>query len=172
MEKDFMKVIMNPIRQRIVQYLMIHGQGTSKEMMEELTDIPPASLYRHVKILAENGCIEIAEEHKIRGTVEKTWKLCPNPLGDFSTAAAAALIQSGLLSLMADFQKDFAREDADPQKDLLSFTTSTLLLTDEEFMMMMQKIGNVFNEVIYNKPENGRQPRCFTFISSPCEKEG
>ena len=73
---------------------------------------------------------------------------------------------------MADFQKYFAREDADPQKDLLSFTTSTLLLTDEEFMMMMQKIGNVFNEVIYNKPENGRQPRCFTFISSPCEKEG
>ena len=70
MEKDFMKVIMNPIRQRIVQYLMIHGQGTSKEIMEELTDIPPASLYRHVKILAENGCIEIAEEHKIRGTVE------------------------------------------------------------------------------------------------------
>ena len=73
---------------------------------------------------------------------------------------------------MADFQKYFAREDADPQKDLLSFTTSTLLLTDEEFMMMMQKIGNVFNEVIYNKPENGRRPRCFTFISSPCEKEG
>lgn len=118
---------------------MIHGQGTSKEMMEELTDIPPASLYRHVKILAENGCIEIAEEHKIRGTVEKTWKLCPNPLGDFSTAAAAALIQNGLLSLMADFSEIFRQGGRDPQKDLLSFTTSTLLLTDEEFMMMMQK---------------------------------
>ena len=36
MEKDFMKVIMNPIRQRIVQYLMIHGQGTSKEYAEDI----------------------------------------------------------------------------------------------------------------------------------------
>ncbi len=171
MNRDFMKIVMNPIRQRIIQYLMIHGQGTSKEMMSELTDIPPASLYRHVKVLAETGCIEIAEEHKIRGTVEKTWKLCPNPLGDFSLENTALMLQNGLLTLMADFQKYFASENPDPEKDFLSFSTSTLLLTDEEFLEMMQKIGNIFNEVIYNKPENGRKPRRITFISSPCEKE-
>lgn len=81
------------------------------------------------------------------------------------------MLQNGLLTLMADFQKYFASENPDPEKDFLSFSTSTLLLTDEEFLEMMQKIGNIFNEVIYNKPENGRKPRRITFISSPCEKE-
>lgn len=56
-------------------------------------------------------------------------------------------------------------------KDMLSLSTSTLLLTDEEFMEMTAKIGAVFNDYIYNKPEEGRKTRRFTLISSPCEEE-
>ena len=171
MNKDFMKIIMNPIRQRIVQYLIIHGQGTTKEIGAELSDIPPASLYRHVKVLFDNNCIEIADEKKIRGTIERTWKLAQNPIAPVIPEDIAALFRSGLLSLLGSFENYFLSEDVDPQRDLLSLTTSTLMLTDEEFMDMMQKIGNIFNEVIYNQPGDGRKPRRLTFISSPCEKE-
>ena len=171
MNKDFMKIIMNPIRQRIVQYLIIHGQGTTKEIGAELSDIPPASLYRHVKVLFDNNCIEIADEKKIRGTIERTWKLAQNPIAPVSPEDIATLFRSGLLSLLGSFENYFLSEDTDPQRDLLSLTTSTLMLTDEEFMDMMQKIGNIFNEVIYNQPGDGRKPRRLTFISSPCEKE-
>lgn len=171
MNKDFMKIIMNPIRQRIVQYLIIHGQGTTKEIGAELSDIPPASLYRHVKVLFDNNCIEIADEKKIRGTIERTWKLAQNPIDPVSPEDIATLFRSGLLSLLGNFETYFLSEDADPQRDLLSLTTSTIMLTDEEFMDMMQKIGNIFNEVIYNQPGDGRKPRRLTFISSPCEKE-
>ena len=171
MNKDFMKIIMNPIRQRIVQYLIIHGQGTTKEIGAELSDIPPASLYRHVKVLFDNNCIEIADEKKIRGTIERTWKLAQNPIDPVSPEDIATLFRSGLLSLLGSFETYFLSEDVDPQRDLLSLTTSTIMLTDEEFMDMMQKIGNIFNEVIYNQPGDGRKPRRLTFISSPCEKE-
>ena len=171
MNKDFMKIIMNPIRQRIVQYLIIHGQGTTKEIGAELSDIPPASLYRHVKVLFDNNCIEIADEKKIRGTIERTWKLAQNPIAPVSPEDIATLFRSGLLSLLGSFENYFLSEDADPQRDLLSLTTSTIMLTDEEFMDMIQKIGNIFNEVIYNQPGDGRKPRRLTFISSPCEKE-
>ena len=41
-------VVMNPVRQRIIQYLILHGEGTAKEMQAELSDIPVASLYRHI----------------------------------------------------------------------------------------------------------------------------
>ena len=171
MNKDFMKIIMNPIRQRIVQYLIIHGQGTTKEIGAELSDIPPASLYRHVKVLFDNNCIEIADEKKIRGTIERTWKLAQNPIAPVSPEDIATLFRSGLLSLLGNFETYFLSEDAVPQRDLLSLTTSTLMLTDEEFMDMMQKIGNIFDEVIYNQPGDGRKPKRLTFISSPCEKE-
>ena len=36
---------------------------------------------------------------------------------------------------------------------------------------MTAKIGAVFNDYIYNKPEEGRKIRRFTLISSPSEEE-
>ena len=41
-QQDFTKIIMNPVRQRIVQYLILHEEGTVSSIREELNDIPPA----------------------------------------------------------------------------------------------------------------------------------
>lgn len=171
MKQDFAKIIMNPVRQRIVQFLIIHGKGTTNEIKEELSDIPPASLYRHIKVLYEAGCIKVTQEKKVRGTIEKTYELEQHPMGDtVSNEDVAVLVQSSLMSIMVSFQKYFAREDIEPVKDMVSLTTSTLLLSDEEYMDMMQKIGKIYQEVIYNKPNEERKPRRITMISSPCEE--
>lgn len=171
MKKDFMEIIMNPVRLRIVQYLILHQQGTTADISDELMDIPRPSLYRHIKVLRDAGCIEVSEERKIRGTVEKTYRLVENPMGDVKSPDIAALFQKGLMSLMLSFHTYFASENADPQKDLLGLSTSTLMLTDEEYADMTQKIGAVFNEFIFNRADGGRKPRRITLISSPCEKE-
>lgn len=170
-QQDFAKIIMNPVRQRIIQYLLLHEEGTASSIREELNDIPPASLYRHIKILHDAGGIEIVRERKVRGTVEKTYALAKNPAGEYSREGAARMIQSALFSLAASFSRYFAQEERDPMKDMLSLSTSTLLLTDEEFMEMTAKIGAVFNEYIYNKPEGDRKTRRITLISSPSEEE-
>ena len=169
MKKDWTNLLMNPIRLRIVQYLMIHEKGTAGEIKLELTDIPPASLYRHIKMLSDAGFLEVVEEKKIRGTIEKTYQFAKNPFGDVNEQDIEVVFQTGLLSLMTTFQKYFARASANPQKDLLGFSTSTLLLSDQEFMEVTKKVGNIFNEVISNKPDDDRKPRRITFISSPCE---
>ncbi|MDO5522241.1 MAG: helix-turn-helix domain-containing protein [bacterium] len=171
MKKDITKIIMNPIRQRILQFLMINTTGTAGEMKAELHDIPPASLYRHIKVLAEAGLLEVVEEKKIRGTMEKTYALVKQPMGDVNEQDVGNIIQTGLLSLMSSFQKYFMKEGNDPVKDMLSFSTSTLMLSDEEYVQVLMKIGEVLNGVIANQPEEGRKPRRFTIISSPCEEE-
>lgn len=169
-DKNFVKIIMNPVRQRIVQYLILHEKGTPKEIGEELSDIPTASLYRHIKTLFSGGCIEVLEEKQVRGTVEKTYGLVKRPMGDTPQKEDIAyLIQASLLSIMASFQQYFLKEEADPVKDMLSLTTSTLMLSDEEYMEMTAKMGAVISEYVYNKPEDGRKPRRFTFITSPYE---
>ncbi|MDD3796253.1 MAG: helix-turn-helix domain-containing protein [Lachnospiraceae bacterium] len=170
MKQNLIKIIMNPIRLRIVQFLMLHEKGTTGEMQQELTDIPSASLYRHVKTLLDTGCIEVAEERKVRGTVEKTYRLSAKPCGDLEEPEIGMIFQTGLLSLMSTFQAYFSKKDVDPQKDMLSLSTSTLLLTDEEMMQLFQKIGEAYNEVIQNQPGPGRKMRRLTFISSPCEE--
>lgn len=168
---SMVKIIMNPVRLRIVQYLIVHGTGTVSQIKEELNDIPPASLYRHIKTLHSAGYIIVTEEKKIRGTVEKTYVLNPTPMKEPTKEDAEHLIHGMLLSLMASFTKYFAKEDADPVKDMLSMSTSVMFLTDEELVELLTKIGEVFSPHINNKNTEGRKARRITFISSPNEKE-
>ena len=77
---NIVEVVMNPVRQRIMQFLMIHEKGTVKEIKSKLSDVPTPSLYRHVKILLENSVIVVAEENRVRGTVESVYRLNDNVL--------------------------------------------------------------------------------------------
>ena len=170
MRKKHAEVLMNPIRQRILQYLLIHKEGTTSDIKKELNDIPSASLYRHVKVLLEAGYIEVTEEKQIRGTTEKTYGLVENFFGEIDNEDISAIMQTGLLSLMTSFQRYFSKENVEPEKDMLSFTTTTLMLTDEEFAEIFNKIGNILNDAINKKPEKERKPRRLTIISSPNEE--
>ena len=51
MSRDFADVIMNPVRQRIAQYLILHRTGTVSEIAAALSDVPRPSLYRHMNVL-------------------------------------------------------------------------------------------------------------------------
>ena len=50
---EMVEIVMNPVRQRIFQYFLLHETGTVKELRKALPDVPSASLYRHVKILTD-----------------------------------------------------------------------------------------------------------------------
>ena len=64
---EIAEVVMNPIRQRIFQYFLLHETGTVKELKKALSDIPNASLYRHIKILVDHSILIVVGENRIRG---------------------------------------------------------------------------------------------------------
>lgn len=64
------EIVMNPVRQRIFQYFLIHETGTVKDIRKALPDVPSASLYRHMKILTDSSMLIVVAENRIRGTVE------------------------------------------------------------------------------------------------------
>ncbi len=170
---DVMQLIMNPTRLRIIQYLMIHQSATTTQIRSDLEDVSKASIYRQMKLLEDANLLCVAQENRVRGAVEKVYELNKeNPLGDGADPLRAGLqlIDSGLLSLMSEFNRYFAKADADPVGDLLFLSTSTLLLSDAEFKEFSAKLGEVFNQVIHNKPGEGRKVRRITFISSPSEE--
>lgn len=165
------KIIMNPVRQRIVQYLILHDKATPGEIHKALSDVPQASLYRHIKVLLEAGGIEVLEEKKVRGTIERTYGLVKQPfVEEPGQQEIAAMIQTSLMSLMVTFQQYFAREGVDSKKDMLGFSTATLMLSDEEFAELMRRLGGVLSDYVSNEPGPERRPRRFTTISSPCEE--
>lgn len=161
------EVIMNPVRQRIIQFLMVHDKGTVKEIKSKLSDVPTPSLYRHVKILAENSVIVVSEENRIRGTVESVYELNPNAL--IVEDEDGMSVQVSLMSICTAFAKYFASGHADPRRDMLMLTSCTLMLTDDEFGNFLNEINELAMKYISKEPTEGSSPRQITLISSPCE---
>ena len=167
MKTEIAEVFMNPVRQRIIQYLLVHEKGTVKEIKKELPDIPSASLYRHIKILNESAFIVVVEENKIRGTVENVYQLNRAALEVDDENGTA--VQMSLLSLCAAFAKYFSSGHANPRKDLLMLTSCTLTLTDEEFIQFLTELNEVATKYMTKPVTKTSVSRQITLVSSPVD---
>src|SRR3712207_9432909 len=68
-------LLLHPVRLRIVQAFLGERTLTTAELGAELDDVPTASLYRHVGLLADAGVLTVAEEHRVRGAAERRYRL-------------------------------------------------------------------------------------------------
>lgn len=156
---ELAEIVMNPVRQRIFQYLLLHETGTVKEIRKALPDVPGASLYRHMKLLTESGIL----------TVESIYSLNKSALeiDDDGTA-----VQTALLGLSASFARYFSGGGADPRRDMLLMTTCTLTLTDEEFTGFLTEINQTALKYMDIGVKEGSRQRQITLISSPTDGPG
>ena len=161
------EIVMNPVRQRIFQYFLLHETGTVKELRKALPDVPSASLYRHVKILTDSSILMVVGENRIRGTVESIYQLNKDALTIEDESGNA--VQMSLLSIGASFARYFSGGSADPRKDMLLFTNCTLVLTDEEFSRFLSEINEVALKYMKAEPTAGSKTRQITLISSPAD---
>ncbi len=164
---EMAEIVMNPVRQRIFQYFLLHETGTVKEIRKALPDIPSASLYRHVKILVDSSILMVVGENRIRGTVESIYQLNKDALTVEDENGNA--VQMSLLSLCASFAKYFSDGNADPKKDMLLFTNCTLVLTDEEFSGFLSEINEVALKYMKVKATTNSKTRQITLISAPTD---
>lgn len=159
---------MNPVRQRIFQYFLLHETGTVKDVRKALSDVPSASLYRHVKILADSSILMVVDENRIRGTVESVYQLNKDAMTTEDESGNA--VQMSLLSISASFAKYFAGGDANPKRDMLLFTNCTLVLTDEEFSGFLSEINEVAVKYMKKEAVEGSKTRRITLISAPSDE--
>ncbi len=170
MDKKIIDTLMNPIRQRIVQTLIISGEATTARIGEVLSDVPRASLYRHIKTLSDAGVITVVKEEPHRGAVEKTYALVPPDITDDSPKNMNSIVQNTLMHISADFANYFTQENCDPQKDFVSIGSVSLLLSDEEYIDFITKYSELISGAMQNTPDKNRKVRQVTFISLPTNK--
>src|SRR5690606_18487543 len=72
---DSVELLLHPVRMRIVQAFLGDRALTTAALGEELGDVPPGSLYRHIARLVDGGVLTVADERRVRGTVERTYRL-------------------------------------------------------------------------------------------------
>ena len=164
---EMAEIVMNPVRQRIFQHLLVHETGTVKKIRTALPDIPSASLYRHMKILTDAGLLSIVGENRIRGTVESIYKLNKSAL-EVDDADGTA-VQTALLGICASFAKYFSGGSPDPRKDMLMMSACTLTLNDEEFMKFLTEINEVAVKYMDTPVKEGSKARQITLISAPAD---
>ena len=158
---------MNPVRRRIFPYFLLNETGTVKELKKALPDVPGASLYRHVKILADSSMLMVVGENRIRGTVESIYQLNKDAIATEDETGNA--VQMSLLRICVSFAKYFSSGHAEPQKDMLLFTNCTLVLTDEEFSEYLSEINQVTVRYMKQGTSESGKMRQITLISAPTD---
>lgn len=168
---NLIKVLSNPARMQIMQYLQIHGEATTKQISEALPDVAAPTLYRHINIMLEEGALSIKEERKVRGSLERLLIINREKFAEAENGNVADAAYQFLMEIFSRFQKYSLQPDAAPLKDKLSMRTHILSLTDEEMDSFFQELAALINR--YDEKggnENGKK-RSISIISAPFEEE-
>lgn len=165
---ELIKVLSNPVRIQVMQYLQIHGEATTKQISEAINDIPTPTLYRHINTLLKEEALIVKEERKVRGSLERLLAINKEKFAELEHGSIADAAYQFLMEIYARFQKYSTKPDADPKKDRLSLRSRVVCLTDEEFDAFIRDIGAVMDQ--YGEKTEGKK-RSISFISSPVEEE-
>lgn len=167
-------LLLHPVRIRIIQALLDGSTLTTKQLKTQLTDVPSASLYRHIATLSDAGVLVVTSERPVRGTVEREYAL-HMPSASIGPDEARALslddhrraftAYAGVL--LADFNRYIDDADADPVGDGVSFTQTALWLSDDEVAALRQQLAAVLEPMSTHGPGNGRTKRMLSTVLMP-----
>ena len=160
-------LILHPVRLAVIGALG-NGQLTTAQLAERLPAVPQATLYRHVARLAGAGLIVVAGEVKVRGAIERTYRLgtLDVPAGGGADAALESFAHFAA-SLLADFARYVRTAGADPAADGAGFRQVSLWLNDAEFGEFAATFARVLNAAAAHAPGEGRTPITLTTVLIP-----
>ena len=160
-------VITNPVRMKILQFLQVKGDATTKQICEKLPDVPQPTLYRHINYLLKEEVLIVKSERKVRGSLERL--LTFNEAKFTENADIAESAYQFLMVLYGSFRRYSEKGNSDPVADMLCLRTSMLTLTDESYANFLQELRAVIDK--YSKSEENGKNRSFSIISAPVTEE-
>lgn len=177
MTDKLMDCITNAVKCRLLLEIYSQGKVTAKHLSDTYNDIPPATLYRHLKKMLSDGILKVVEETPIRGTVEKTYALASNINDNMETMLeknSGELYMQYFMQYIMGFAKQFHQYCKSPniniKEDMTGFSLSPLYLSDEELTDLVTNISQIIGAVKNNAPKPNRKLRTIGVIISPAEK--
>ena len=133
------ELLLHPIRIRIVQAAMDGTAITTSELCARMPDVSKATMYRHVALLVEGGLLKVVCEERVRGAVERSYRL-EHTRAILADAEVAAMstddhrrgFAAAVTSLLAEFEIYLDRDGADPLTDGVSYRQYVLWLSQRE----------------------------------------
>src|SRR3954468_17525958 len=72
---DPVEQLLHPVRLRIVHALSAAGALTIAQMCARMPEVPKITMYRQVAQLTDGGFLEVDGEQRVRGAVERRYRL-------------------------------------------------------------------------------------------------
>jgi Helix-turn-helix domain len=173
---DNADLLLHPIRLRIVQAFLGDRALTTTGLRDELPDVPPASLYRHVARLVGGGVLSVVSERRVRGAVERTYvlraaaaRIQPDEVAKMSREELRASFLAFVAGLVGDADRYLARAEVDPTRDGAAFNLAGLWLDEEEFLGFLRDLYAVVQPRAANAPRSGRTRRILATVLLPGE---
>lgn len=170
---DAVDLLLHPVRLRVVHALS-GGELTTAELCARMPDVPRVTMYRHVALLADAGFLEVAEEHRVRGTIERRYRLRRDrPRIDGEAAAAMSPddhrrgFAAAVAVLLAEFNAYLDRPDANPTADGVSYRQGVLWLSPPELTDLLADLLAALRPRLDNGPAEGRVPYLLSPILFP-----
>lgn len=171
------ELLLHPVRLRIIHALSGGRLRTAGQLCDRMLDVPRTSVYRHLGLLTEGGMLEIGDERRVRGAMERSYRLRPDrPAISPNTASTMTLddhrqgFAAAMAVLIAEFNAYLDRADADPVADSVGYRQGTLWLSPEELDAMLTGLRDIVTPLVANKPRPGRRPYLISPVLFPGEE--
>lgn len=170
-------LLLHPVRLRIVQAFLGDRALTTSQLGAELSDVPAASLYRHVARLVNADVLQVVAERRVRGAVERTYVLrlaaasiSADEIATMSAEDHRQAFMAFVAGLLADADRYLQRPRIDPLRDGASYQLAGLWLDDAEFRDMLADLARVLQPRAANGPRKGRRRRILATVLLPGEE--
>lgn len=171
-----MELLIHPVRIRILHALFDGATCTTSELCERLADVSKATVYRQVSLLAEAGVLEVAGEHRVRGAVERHYRLCRSQARIDGEAAAAMTLEdhrqafaAAVAALVAEFSAYLDRPGASPTADSVGYRQIPIWLSRDELEHLVRSTTDLIAGQLGNEPHGDRRRYLLSPILFPIE---
>lgn len=168
------ELLLHPVRLRIMAILSGGPELTTTELCARLQDVSKVTVYRQVALLLDGGVIEVAGEQRVRGAVERRYRLRQDrPRIDDAAAAEMTLedhrraFAACISVLVAEFDAYLGSEGADPATQGVGYRQAVLWMTPAELAELGHTMAGVLRDAAAHEPAPGRIPYLLSPIMFP-----
>ncbi|MDN3353423.1 helix-turn-helix domain-containing protein [Actinomadura sp. DC4] len=170
---DTVDLLLHPVRLRIVHAMSGDQALTTAQLCALLPDVSKATVYRQVGLLADGGLLDVDGEQRVRGAVERRYRLHrERAVIDAETAASVSaedhrrVFAVAMATLLAEFNAYLDR-DPDPFADQVGYRQHAIWLTEDERAELIEGLRAVIVEKMRGGPGPGRTRHLISPILFP-----
>lgn len=171
MDKLLEECFKNPVKLELYLRIKFMKRATVKQLLQLNIHIPPATLYRNLNKMVEDGILAVVEENKIRGVWEKVYAVAMD-----AGEAVAQDRDSQSMSLdkvavtISEMFKSFASDTSQAEQNQKYLLYDSVYATEEEIRSAVMEIEEIISRLRKHEATVDRDRQAVGFVITPLKK--